>query len=137
MSLVQCVSELSDHKLPRCQTFRTHTNPVSSENLKEAANFFSTSHPAPLLHTPSAPFDFSSLKNVLPVVNHQRLQSPMTFPDMAQQTIPPNLSGVAWASDFMDFQQTQPSSSSKQAMSTPPSVMALNVRQQPLQNHGS
>ncbi|KAF9653810.1 TPR-like protein [Thelephora ganbajun] len=120
------------------QTFRTHNNPVSSENLKEAANFFSTSSSAPVLHTPSSPFDFANLKNALPTVNHQSLQVSMSFPEMLQRQTQFSSSGTAWASDFMNFQQTQPSSSSKQTIATPPSVVGVqNIQHQSLRNSGS
>lgn len=131
---VLCASQLTtDHPF---QTFRTHANPVSSENLKEAANFFSTSNSTPLLHTPSSPFDFASLKNGLPVVSHQSPQLPMSLPEMLQKTTQSGLSGAAWASDFMSFQQAQPSSPSKQVTATLPPVGMQNVQQQPLQNPG-
>jgi hypothetical protein len=120
---------------PLCQTFRTHTYPIPSENLKEAADFFSAPNSAPLRHTSLSPFDFSSLKNAFPVT-HQNPQVHMPFPDMLQGTIRSHSPGAAWASDFMSFQQTRPSSPSKQAMATPPSVMTQNVQQQALQNPG-
>jgi len=128
-----CVSEPTDHKSPRFQIFRTHTNPVSTENLKEATNFFSPSDSPALLQTPLSLFEFSSLKNALPVVNHQSLQVPMSFPEMLQETTKSDSSGAAWASDFMNF---QPTSSSKQTIATRPSVRTQNVQQQPLQNPG-
>lgn len=118
------------------QTFRTHANPVSSENIKEATSFFSASNPTPLLHTPSSPFDFASLNNALPVVNHQGPHVPMPLPEMLRQNTQPKLSGAAWASDFMNFQQTQPNSSSKQVAATPPPIGMQSAQQRPLQNHG-
>jgi len=134
--MAQCVGGPTDHRLPRFQTFRTHTNPVSSENLKEASNFFSTSNSTPLLHTPLSPFEFSSLRNALPGVNHQSPQLPMQFPEMLQEKAQSDSPGATWASDFMNFQHTRPTSSSKQVMATPPSVGTQHVQQQPLQNPG-
>jgi len=136
MSLVLCVGEPRDHELDYFQAFRTYINPVSSENLKDAANFFSASNSAPLLHAPSPPFDLANLRNALPIVSHQSLRGLVKSPDMPQQTAQPNLSGAAWASDFMNFQQTQPSFSSGQVVTTPSSIGVQNV-QQPLQNPGS
>ena len=134
MSLVPRASRPGDRELSYFQTFRTYTNPVSNENLKEAANFFSASNSTPLLHTPSPPFDLANLRNALPVVGHQSLRGLVKSPDMLQQMGQSNQSGAAWASDFTNFQQTQPSSSSRQVMTTP-SVGVQNV-QQPIQNSG-
>ena len=103
---------------------------MSGEDLKEAANFFSVSNSAPVLHAPSSPFDFANLQNALPVVNHQRLQ-----PAMSQQPVQSNLSGSAWASDFMSFQQTRPGSTSERVVTASPSFGVQNP-QQPLQNPG-
>lgn len=124
---------LNETKRPVFQTFRTHANPLSSENIKEAASFFSASNSAPLLHTPPSSFDFSDLQNALPTINHQGLQAPKSFPEIQQQST--NLSAPAWASDFMSFQQTQ-SSSSKQLMATPPSVRVQTAQRQTFQNPG-
>lgn len=115
------------------QTFRTHSNPISNENIKEAANFFSASNSAPLLHTPSSPFNFSSLENALPAIHHRTLQAPKSFPEVMQETPQPNLSGAAWASDFMNF-QTQLSSPSQQVMVTPPSVGVQTAQRPSVQN---
>ena len=136
MPLFLCVGEPCDHELYYFQTFRTYTNPVSSENLKEAVNFFSASNSAPLLHTPSPPFNLAGLRNALPIVSHQSLRGLVKSPDISQQTAQPNLSGAAWASDFMNFQQIQPSSSSRQVVTTPSPVGVQNV-QQPLHSPGS
>jgi len=128
------MSKLSGHESPRFQTFRTHADHVPSENLKEAASFFSTSGSVPQLHTASPSFDFSNFKSALPAASQQ---VPVSFPEMLHRPAQSNSSGTAWASDFMNFQQTQPSSSSKQVMTVPPSISAQNVQQQHLQNSGS
>ena len=119
---------------PYVQTFRTQTNPLSSENIKEAANFFSASNSAPLLHTPPSSFDFSDLQNALPTINHQGLQAPNSFPEIQRQST--NSSGPAWASDFINFQQRTQSSSSPQVMATPPSVRVQTAQRQTFSNPG-
>lgn len=123
-----------DHT-PGFQTFRTHPNPISSENINEAANFFSTSSSAPLLHTPSSPFNFSNLKDALPAIDHRGLYAPKSFPEMLHEPTQSSLSGAAWASDFMNFQQTQPNAP-QQMMATPPSVSVQTAQRPTIQNPG-
>lgn len=108
---------------------------MSSENIKEAANFFSTSNSAPLLHAPPSPFNLSDLENALPAINLLGLQAHKSFPEMPQESAKSNLSGPTWVSDFTNFQQTQ-LSSPRQVMASPPSVREQGAQRQGFQPSG-
>ena len=60
----------------------------------------------------------------------------MSLPEIQQQSIQSNLSGAVWAPDFINFQQAQLNSESKQVMVTIPSVGVEIAQHQTHQNPG-